>query len=154
MSGLLHGLGLLLLPLCGWLAGDAVQARTTLHLTALQHTIELLQRIRQEIQYRRADLQSLYRQLCREGLLPQNPGGTLQQLPAPRQLSAEERACFAECFSGIGRAEAAQECERLGYYTARFEDYLQQARRTAQRQAGLPHRLGLAGGMMLALLFW
>jgi hypothetical protein len=123
-------------------------------LAALQGTIALLQRIRQEIQYRRADLQSLCRQLCREGLLPQNPGGTLQQLPAPWQLSAEERACFAECFSGIGRAEAAQECERLGYYTARFEDYLQQARRTAQRQAGLPHRLGLAGGMMLALLFW
>ena len=123
-------------------------------LAALQGTIALLQRIRQEIQYRRADLQSLYRQLCREGLLPQNPGGTLQQVPAPWQLSAEERACFAECFSGIGRAEAAQECERLGYYTARFEDYLQQARRTAQRQAGLPHRLGLAGGMMLALLFW
>ena len=154
MSSFLHGLGLLLLPLCGWLAGDAVQAQTTLHLAALQGTITLLQRIRQEIQYRRADLQSLYRQLCREGLLPQNPGGTLQQLPAPWQLSAEERACFAECFSGIGRAETAQECERLGYYTARFEDYLQQARRTAQRQAGLPHRLGLAGGMMLALLFW
>ena len=154
MSGLLHGLGLLLLPLCGWLAGDAVQARTTLHLTVLQHTIELLQRIRQEIQYRRADLQSLYRQLCREGLVPQIPGSTLQQLAAPRQLSAAECACFAECFSGIGRAEAAQECERLSYYTARFEDYLQQARRTAQRQAGLPHRLGLAGGMMLALLFW
>ena len=137
MSGLLRGFGLFLLPLCGWLAGDAVQARTTLHLAALQRTIELLQRIRQEIQYRRADLQSLYRQLCREGLLAQTPGGT----------------CFTECFCGIGRAEAAQECERLSYYTARFEDYLQQARRTAQRQAGLPHRLGLAGGMMLALLF-
>ena len=71
----------------------------------------------------------------------------------PEQLSAAERTCFTECFCGIGRAEAAQECERLSYYTARFEDYLQQARRTAQRQAGLPHRLGLAGGMMLALLF-
>ena len=46
MSGLLHGLGLLLLPLCGWLAGDAVQAQTTLHLAALQGTITLLQRIR------------------------------------------------------------------------------------------------------------
>lgn len=154
MSSLLRGFGLILLPLCGWLAGDAVQARTTLHLTALQHTIELLQRIRQEIQYRRADLQSLYRQLCREGLVPQIPGGTLQQLPAPEQLSAAERACFVECFGNLGRTEAAQECERLGYYTARFEDYLQQARRTVQRQAGLPHRLGLAGGMMLALLFW
>ncbi len=154
MSGFLRGFGLILLPLCGWLAGDAVQARTTLHLTALQHTIELLQRIRQEIQYRRADLQSLYRQLCREGLLAQAPGGTLQQLPVPGQLSAAERACFTECFGGLGRAEAAQECERLDYYTARFEDYLQQARSAAQRQAGLPHRLGLAGGMMLALLFW
>ena len=153
MSGFLRGFGLLLLPLCGWLAGDAVQAQTTLHLAALQHTIELLQRIRQEIQYRRADLQSLCRQLYREGLLPQTPGGTLQQLPAPERLSAAERICFAECFGGLGRAEAAQECERLGYYIARFEDYLQQARRTAQRQAGLPHRLGLAGGMMLALLF-
>ena len=153
MSGLLRGFGLILLPLCGWLAGDAVQAKTTMHLTALQHTIELLQRIRQEIQYRRADLQSLYRQLCREGLLAQTHGGTLQQLPAPERLSAAERACFIECFDGLGHAEAAQECERLGYYTARSEDYLQQARRTAQQQAGLPHRLGLAGGMMLALLF-
>ena len=154
MSSLLRGFGLLLLPLCGWLAGDAVQAQTDRHLAALQHTIELLQRIRQEIRYRRADLQSLYRQLYREGQLPQIPGGILQQLPAPEQLSAAERACFAECFGGLGRAEAAQECERLAYYTARFEEYLQQARRTAQRQAGLPHRLGLAGGMLLALLFW
>ena len=153
MSSLLRGFSLLLLPLCGWLAGDAVQAKTTLHLAALQRTITLLQRIRQEIQYRRADLQSLYRQLCREGVLAQTHDGTLQQLPAPGQLSATERACFTECFGGLGRAAAAQECERLDYYTARFEDYLQQARRAAQRQAGLPHRLGLAGGMMLALLF-
>lgn len=154
MSSPLRGLGLLLLPLCGWLAGDAVQAKTALHLAALQRTIELLQRIRQEIQYRRADLQSLYRQLCREGLLAQTPGGALQQLSAPEDLLAAERVCFTECFRGLGRAEAAQECERLDYYTARFEDYLQQARRAAQRQAGLPHRLGLAGGIMLALLFW
>lgn len=153
MSDLLRRFGLLLLPLCGWLAGDAVQAQTTLHLAALQHTIELLQRVRQEIQYRRADLQSLCRQLCREGLLSQDLSGRLQQLPAPEGLSAAERACFAECFGGIGRTEAARECERLGYYIARFEEYLRQARRTAQRQAGLPHRLGLAGGMMLALLF-
>ena len=87
MSSLLRGFSLLLLPLCGWLAGDAVQAKTTLHLAALQRTIALLQRIRQEIQYRRADLQSLYRQLCREGVLAQTHDGTLQQLPAPGQLN-------------------------------------------------------------------
>ena len=113
MSSLLRGFSLLLLPLCGWLAGDAVQAKTTLHLAALQRTIALLQRIRQEIQYRRADLQSLYRQLCREGVLAQTHDSTLQQLPAPGQLSATERACFTECFGGLGRAETAQECERL-----------------------------------------
>ena len=39
MSSLLRGFSLLLLPLCGWLAGDAVQAKTTLHLAALQRTI-------------------------------------------------------------------------------------------------------------------
>ena len=63
MSSLLRGFSLLLLPLCGWLAGDAVQAKTTWHLAALQRTIAFLQRIRQEIPYRRADLHSLYRQL-------------------------------------------------------------------------------------------
>ena len=34
MNSLLRGFSLLLLPLCGWLAGDAVQAKTTLHLAA------------------------------------------------------------------------------------------------------------------------
>ena len=79
MSDLLRGFGLFLLPLCGWLAGDAVQAKTAQHLAALQRTIELLQRIRQEIQYRRADLQSLYRQLCHEDLVPQTPGAPVLQ---------------------------------------------------------------------------
>ena len=152
---LLHIAGVLLLPLCGWFVGDAVQVQTNAHLAALQKTIELLQRIRQEILYRRADLQSLYRQLCREGLLPKDPGtASLQQLPAPELLTCAERTCFTECFSGLGRTEAAQECERLAYYSARFAEYLQQAQRQAQMQAGLPHRLGLAGGLMLALFFW
>ena len=130
MSGLLRGFGLFLLPLCGWLAGDAVQARTTLHLTALQHTIELLQRIRQEIQYRRADLQSLYRQLCREGLLAQTPGGTLQQLPAPEQLSAAERTCLQSAFA----VSAAQRLHRNanGLATIRRGSRTIYSRRAAQ----------------------
>ena len=152
---LLHLAGVLLLPLCGWLVGDAVQARTNAHLAALRHTIALLQRIRQEILYRRTDLQTLYQQLCREELLEKCPGVfMLQQLPAPEALSHVERACFIECFSGLGRTEAEQECERLTYYLARFTEYLQQAQQTARMQAGLSYRLGLAGGAMLALLFW
>ena len=151
----LHGIGLFLLPVCGWLCGDAVQMRTDARLSALQAVLALLQRIRQEIGFRRADLQSLYRQFCREGLLPQRPGvETLQQLPAPEALSKAERACFAECISGLGRTEAEQECQRLAYYIARFEAFLQQAQRTAQAGAGLPHRLGFAAGLMLTLVFF
>lgn len=152
---LLHLMGTLLFPLCGWLLGDAVQIQTNAHLAALRKTIELLQRIRQEILYRRTDLKELYRQLCREGILPQRSGIiSLQQLPAPELLSRTERICFEECFSGLGRTEAAQECERLAYYEMRFTEYLRQAQCTAQTRAGLPHRLGLAGGLMLALFFW
>ena len=75
MSGFLRGFGLFLLPLCGWLAGDAVQSETTLHLAVLQRTIELLQRIRQEIadgHYREAILQinrRMYRMLSVRELL-------------------------------------------------------------------------------------
>ena len=57
---MLHILGALLLPLCGWLAGDAIQARTVQHLAALQKCLALLERIRQEVAFRRADLQQLY----------------------------------------------------------------------------------------------
>ena len=151
----LHLSGMLLLPLCGWLVGDAVQARTNAHLAALQQVLVLLQRIRQEILYRRVDLQDLYSQLCREGLLQKASGiSTLQQLHAPDALSGPERVCFQECFYGLGRAGSMQECERLAYYQARFTGYLEQARHQARTQTGLPHRLGLAGGLMLALLFW
>ena len=53
MMRFLHEAGLLLLPFCGWLAGDLVQSRRNERLDALQQTIALLQRIRQEILYRR-----------------------------------------------------------------------------------------------------
>ena len=48
---MLHILGALLLPLCGWLAGDAIQARTVQHLAALQKCLALLERIRQEVAF-------------------------------------------------------------------------------------------------------
>lgn len=49
---MLHILGALLLPLCGWLAGDAIQARAVQHLAALQKCLALLERIRQEVAFR------------------------------------------------------------------------------------------------------
>ena len=150
----LRAAGALLLPVCGWLAGNAVQGRTEAHLTALQQTITLLQRIRQEIAYRRIDLQQLYRQLCREGLLPAGTEITLQQLPAPAALTSGEQTLFSECISGLGRTQAEQECSRLAYYIARFQDALQESRQAAQKQRGLPGRLGAATGAVLALMLF
>ena len=120
----------------------------------MQQTIALLQRIRQEILYRRADLQALYRQLCREGILPQT-AATLQQTPAlSAALTPEEQRCFRECMDGLGRTEAVQEGERLQYYIARFEGFRQQAGQEEAARAGLPHKLGLAAGAALALALW
>ena len=56
----------------------------------------------------------------------------------PKALSEAEQACFAECMSGLGRTSAEQECERLDYYIARFQEFLQQAQQQAHARA---HRL-------------
>ena len=152
MSSLLRGFSLLLLPLCGWLAGDAVQAKTTLHLAALQRTIALLQRIRQEIAYRRLDLEQLQRCLVQEKLLESDAAPKLQEIPAPERFDDAERLCFEQCFAGFGQSEAAQECERLDYYSARFEAFLHQAQQKAASGQGLPCRLGLAAGAVAALI--
>ncbi|MGN0707820.1 MAG: hypothetical protein ACI4JC_07460 [Faecalibacterium sp.] len=153
MSGL-RALGGLLLVGCGWYAGGAVQGRVQEHLRTLRWVLQLLERLRQEIAFRRAELSGLYAQLCREGLLRPGCGQTLQTLEAPPELLPEERKCFAECFVGLGRGAAAQECERLDYYIERFRDFLGQAEKQAQTQAGLPRRLGLAAGAVLALLLF
>ena len=131
---MLHILGALLLPLCGWLAGDAIQARTVQHLAALQKCLALL-----------------YAELCREGIL-ESGARCLQEAPPPEGLTREERQCFRTCMSGLGRAEAQQECEQLDYYRARLQALQQTAEHAARRQAGLPRKLGLAAGMAMALL--
>lgn len=148
---MLHILGALLLPLCGWLAGDAIQARAVQHLAALQKCLALLERIRQEVAFRRADLQQLYAELCREGIL-ESGARCLQEASPPEGLTREEQQCFRTCMSGLGRAEARQECEQLDYYRARLRALQQTAEHAARRQAGLPRKLGLAAGMAMALL--
>ena len=148
----LHGIGVLLLPLCGWLAGSAVQAASAAHCAALQQALTLLCRIRQEIRFRRADLGLLYRQLQREGLLWDRQAENFRALAPLPELQQEEQACFADCMAGLGRTAAEQECERLEYYIARFEAFLQQAQADARAQAGLPRKLGAAAGTVLALV--
>ena len=147
-----HWAAAALLLLCGWLTGSAFQVRTEQHILQLQRTVELLQRIRQEIAYRRLDLEQLQRCLVQEKLLESDAAPKLQEIPAPERFDDAERLCFEQCFAGLGQSEAAQECERLDYYSARFEAFLHQAQQKAASGQGLPCRLGLAAGAVAALI--
>ena len=152
MMRLFHWAAAALLLLCGWLTGSAFQVRTEQHILQLQRTVELLQRIRQEIAYRRLDLEQLQRCLVQEKLLESDAAPKLQEIPAPERFDDAERLCFEQCFAGLGQSEAAQECERLDYYSARFEAFLHQAQQKAASGQGLPCRLGLAAGAVAALI--
>ena len=142
MMRLFHWAAAALLLLCGWLTGSAFQVRTEQHILQLQRTVELLQRIRQEIAYRRLDLEQLQ----------SDAAPKLQEIPAPERFDDAERLCFEQCFAGFGQSEAAQECERLDYYSARFEAFLHQAQQKAASGQGLPCRLGLEAGAVAALI--
>lgn len=150
----LRWLGAILMVLCGWSAGNLIQHRSAEHIRALEDTLSLLYRIQQEIQYRRMDLEQLYSQLCKEDPRLVNPkGSSLQVITPPEGLTDNERMCFTECLRGLGRTAAEQECERLDYYKTRFCYFLQQARQAEQAQGQLPCKLGIAAGMVLALVF-
>jgi len=148
---MLHILGALLLPLCGWLAGDAIQARTVQHLAALQKCLALLERIRQEVAFRRADLQQLYAELCREGIL-ESGARCLQEAPPPEGLTREEQQCFRTCMSGLGRAEAQQECQRLALYITQFEAFRDDLTPRLNVTMELAHKMGLSVGLAAAIL--
>ena len=109
----------------------------------------LLQRVRQEISYRHTDLALLFRRLEQEGLVT---GESFRGLCPPPGLTRPERDCFIECFSGLGRMEAEQECQRLAFYQERFALFLQQAQEHARPQLELSHKLGFAAGLAAAIL--
>lgn len=147
-----------LLTVCGFCTGDARRQKFSIHRRTLEAIISLLARLRQEISYRRTDLGRLYRSFAAE----QSSGSPLAEvfqkgngfhdMPIPKVLYSEESLCFSECFAGLGRADAKQECTRLDYYLERFEVYLAQAREEERISVSMDRRLGLAAGAMLGLL--
>lgn len=145
-----------LLAAGGWCAGTARRQKLLTRCRLLEEILELLGRLEQEIGYRHADLHHLLMTLRNENTAKTlekylQSTITLQQIEAPDLLEAEQKACFSECMSGLGRATAEQECARLTYYRRRFEGFLQQAQKQAE-SAGLDQKLGLAVGGMLACL--
>lgn len=146
----------ILLAVGGWCAGTARRQQLINRCRTLEEVVELLERLEQEIGYRHADLGRLLRMLQSENIgkaleKSMQSINTLQQMAAPDLLEPEQKACFLECMSGLGRSTAEQECARLAYYRSRFESFLQQAQKQAE-SAGLDQKLGLAVGGMLALL--
>ena len=97
---------------CGWCAGDSFHQQAQAHLEALRKTLDLPETLHQEISFRRSDLNLLCRKLIQDGQLPPETV-SLQALEPFPSLTLEERICFSECFSGLGRLEAEQECRRL-----------------------------------------
>ena len=110
---MLRVFGALLLPLCGWLTGDAFQQRTRERLCALEWSIRLLQRIRQEIAFRWADLTQLDAQPVSQPhsssgkacwKRPQSPG-RCRHLPRPKySLKRNGPALRSACPASGGRA--------------------------------------------------
>ena len=136
---------------CGWCAGDAACQNTRRHLAALEKTLLLLQRVRQEINYRHTNLTLLFRRLKQEGLVTGESFRGLCPLPG---LMRPERDCFIECFSSLGRMEAGQECQRLAFYQERFRSFLQQQEKAAQSRLVLAPKLGILLGLTAAILLF
>ena len=147
-----------LLTLCGFCAGDTRRQKRSARRRTLEEIVGLLIRLRQEIACRRTDLNRLY-QTRASAYPPDSPlkqiflhGSSFQKLLPPDLLEQEQAACFSECFAGLGRTDAKQECARLDYYLQRFGDFLTKARQEERLSLHLDRRLGLAAGALLGLL--
>ncbi len=67
--------------------------------------------------------------LFSSGRLKQDGQLPPETFPGPfPSLTLEERTRFSECFSGLGRLEAEQECRRLELYQAQFQAALQEVK--------------------------
>lgn len=140
---------------CGWFGGDFFCVQTQTHLDALDKTIGLLTRLRQEISCRRTDLNTLYRLLSQEHALDflPHPAENFQTLEPPPSFSPQEADCFRECFSELGHTEAVQECDRLELFLQRFAQFRETAGQAARTQLTLFRKLGLGAGLAAAILF-
>lgn len=152
MSGWIFRVGgAFCLIICGWCMGDGICVRVQEHQKALQKTIMLLNRICQEIEFRRTDTGVLLRSLKKEEVVGQAVE-SLQTIPPFPQLTRREKNVFRECVDGIGHLEAVQECQRLNFYCKQFEVFRNELQPSMRTTMELSHKIGLALGLAAAVL--
>ena len=136
MMRLFHWAAAALLLLCGWLTGSAFQVRTEQHILQLQRTVELLQRIRQEIAYRRLDLEQLQRCLVQEKLLESDA--------APKRKDLMMRNAFALSSALPALAKAKRRRNANDWIITLPVLKHSCTRRSRKRHPGKAYRAGLA----------
>ena len=142
MMRLFHWAAAALLLLCGWLTGSAFQVRTEQHILQLQRTVELLQRIRQEIAYRRLDLEQLQRYLVQEKLLESDAAPKLQEIPAPERFDDAERLCMSSALPALAKAKQRRNANDWIITLPVLKHSC--TRRSRKRHPGKAYRAGLA----------
>ena len=142
MMRLFHWAAAALLLLCGWLTGSAFQARTEQHILQLQRTVELLQRIRQEIAYRRLDLEQLQRCLVQEKLLESDAAPKLQEIPAPERFDDAERLALSSALPALAKAKRHRNANDWIITLPVLKHSC--TRRSRKRHPGKAYRAGLA----------
>jgi hypothetical protein len=146
--------GAVLILLCGWCCGEAAVQKLSARHKALEDTLRLLERIGQEIEYRKAPLPAVLGALRREGAYPSlalDECADLQTLAAPACLARGEQTLFEECFSGMGHSACAAECQRLQYYMVRFRQAAADAQEKENQARRVYPRLGLGAAAMVAI---
>ncbi len=142
--------------IAGWFGGTVMCYRIIARKEALLETCSLLKLLEEEISLRHSNLKDLYESLLDDKfmhlILEEN--SSFRKLLPPQELSNNEKEWFLQCFSRLGTANASEECKRLAYFSARFEQSLNEVLKQEQKALVLDRKIGLALGGVVALVLW
>ena len=164
-------LGAALVALSGWALGRERRARLYAAADALSAVCTALGLLRSEITERRAPLPEIARRLCKEGPLPCRGwfAALSEGLDAPGEarfsalweralragrlpLGAEETAALCRLGLSLGRYDAPEQAEAIDGCLAVLTRAQRRASDAAREKGKLCTGLGLAGGLLIAVL--
>lgn len=142
MMRLFHWAAAALLLLCGWLTGSAFQARTEQHILQLQRTVELLQRIRQEIAYRRLDLERCSGVSCRKSCWKVMKHKNCRKFRHRKDLMMRNAFALSSAFPALAKAKRHRNANDWIITLPVLKHSC--TRRSRKRHPGKAYRAGLA----------